>query len=88
MILRQKPGDGAAHAGGDRAGQDRSQAQCRDLAAPFGDHRAEPADEDAERPEISKAAQPIGQDQPRLRVERALRQFRELARFTLALYPI
>jgi hypothetical protein len=45
---RQKPGDGAAHAGGDRAGQDRTQAQCRDLAAPFGHHRPKPANQNTE----------------------------------------
>jgi hypothetical protein len=63
-LLVQHPRDRAAHAGGDRAGGDRPQAEFGNLAAAFRDHRAHPADQNAERAEIGEAAQRIGDDQP------------------------
>ena len=60
----QQPDDRAAHAGGQRAGQDRAHAQRDHLLPPFGHHHAQAADYDAQAAEIREPAQRIGQDQP------------------------
>src|SRR5215469_10973787 len=58
----QEPCDCSARAGGDRAGDDRTQAELGDLAAALRHHCAHTADQNAERAEIRKATQRIGDD--------------------------
>src|SRR5271165_6484127 len=48
----QQTGDRTAHAGGQRARQDRTHAEGHDFVPPPGDHRAESADHDAQAAEI------------------------------------
>ena len=62
---QQHPDNRAAHAGGERARQDRAQPERDDFGATLRHHRAHAADQDAETAEIREAAQRIGQDQPR-----------------------
>src|SRR5262249_25810551 len=69
---QQHPGDAGGHEVRERPREERAQPEPREVVAALGDERADAADLYADRAEVGEAAEGVGGDRERARVERLL----------------